>query len=239
MSENLSESPNAHIKPPQQARSRRTLERIVRAALDLLEEKGPDGVTVQAVVARAGSSVGSFYARFRGKEDLLEYLEERVWREAEERWQERLHQRDWSTLSLEELVRGAVRLLAEARRSRASTLRALDRMGAGSGDGYSSFRRYVLGSLADLLLERREEIRHPYPELAIRLSLAAIAGAVDTGDPSSGQPFDTDVLVDQGEVLVVGYLAGHAPPSAAGEEATTDADGEEEDGDVDFFDVWG
>ena len=231
---------DAHVKPPQQARSRRTLERLVRAALELLEEDGPDGVTVQAVVARAGSSVGSFYARFGGKEDLLEYLEERVWKEAEERWEERLHQRDWSSLSLEELVRGAVRLLAEARRSRASTLRALDRMGAGSGDGYASFRRYVLGSLADLLLQRRDEIRHPHAEMAVGLSLAAIAGVVDAGNPPSGDPFETDFVVQEGEAMIVGYLTGRtsapAPAAAGAPEETAD---EEEDGDVDFFDVWG
>ena len=33
-----------------------------------LEEGGPDVLTVQRVVSRAGSSVGSFYARFAGKE---------------------------------------------------------------------------------------------------------------------------------------------------------------------------
>ena len=239
MSDVPTEPTNAHVNPPQQARSRRTLERIVRAALDILDQEGPDGVTVQAVVARARSSVGSFYARFRGKEDLLEYLEERVWREAEQRWQERLQEHDWTALSLEELVRGAVRLLADARRSRASSLRALDRMGAGSGDGYASFRRYVLQSLSELLLERQDQIRHPSPELAVRLSLAAIAGAVDTGDPSSGEPFDGSVLEREGEVLVMGYLTGAAPAEAVPSPAEDGDESEEEDGDVDFFDVWG
>ena len=238
MSDAPTEPTNAHVNPPQQARSRRTLERIVRAALDILDQEGPDGVTVQAVVARARSSVGSFYARFRGKEDLLEYLEERVWKEAQQRWQERLHERDWGALSLEELVRGAVRLLADARRSRASSLQALDRMGAGSGDGYASFRRYVLESLSDLLLERRGQIQHHDPELAVRLSLAAIAGAVDTGDPSSGEPFDASVLEREGEVLVMRYLTS-AATVAAHPAPTYEDDGAEEEGDVDFFDVWG
>lgn len=239
MSDVPTEAANTHVNPPQQARSRRTLERIVRAALELLDQEGPDGVTVQAVVARARSSVGSFYARFRGKEDLLEYLEERVWKEAEERWQERLQERDWSDLTLEELVRGAVRLLADARRSRASSLRALDRMGAGSGDGYASFRRYVLQSLSDVLLERRDQIRHGDPELAVRLSLAAIAGAVDAGDPSSGEPFRTDVLEREGEILVVGYLTGTTPAGGGPAAAIAEDAEDEEDGDVDFFDVWG
>lgn len=74
------------VRPPQQARSRRTLHRLEQAALDLLRDQGLEGVTVAEVVARARSSVGSFYARFQGKEDLLRHLEVRFWEEALERW---------------------------------------------------------------------------------------------------------------------------------------------------------
>ena len=41
------------LTPPKQTRSRRTLERIVQASLSILDEQGPAGLTVQAVVARA------------------------------------------------------------------------------------------------------------------------------------------------------------------------------------------
>ena len=96
------------LTPPKQTRSRRTLERIVQASLSILDEQGPAGLTVQAVVARAGSSVGSFYARFKGKGDLLDYLGARVWQEALERWNEALESRDWSALGLRELAAGSV-----------------------------------------------------------------------------------------------------------------------------------
>lgn len=62
-------------KEPQQARSRRTLERLREAAWDLLEQEGVEALTVTAVSAGAGVSVGSFYARFEGKEELLDHLE--------------------------------------------------------------------------------------------------------------------------------------------------------------------
>ena len=65
------------VRPPVQARSRRTLARILDASLTLLGERGRDGLTVQDIVSRAGTSVGSFYARFSGKEDLL-----RTWKRA-------------------------------------------------------------------------------------------------------------------------------------------------------------
>ncbi|MDZ7781153.1 MAG: TetR/AcrR family transcriptional regulator [Gemmatimonadota bacterium] len=257
-----------HVNPPQQARSRRTLERIVKAALAILEEEGTEGLTVQAVVARAGSSVGSFYARFGGKDDLLDYLEERVWDEARERWQEALENRSWEGLDLPELATGAVKLLADAHRSRATYLRALDRMGAGERGGYASFRRHVLTGLTELLLERRKEITHPDPELAVRLALAALSGAVESGDPATGEPFDRDALGREGRWLLLAYLTEHGaepgervdgarPGASAAEDAdgatgrAPDGDGtettdparddedEEEDEDVDFFDVWG
>ena len=85
----------AQIRAPKQSRSKRTLERIVAASLELLEAEGLTGLTVHKVVAKAGSSVGSFYARFDGKEDLLDYLGERVWTEALERWEVALETRDW------------------------------------------------------------------------------------------------------------------------------------------------
>ena len=67
-------SGNNHLNAPKQSRSRQTLERIVQAALEILEGQGYAALTVKAVVERANSSVGSFYARFSGKEDLVDYL---------------------------------------------------------------------------------------------------------------------------------------------------------------------
>ncbi|MEX1257377.1 MAG: TetR/AcrR family transcriptional regulator [Gemmatimonadota bacterium] len=64
------------VRAPLQERSRKTLERILAAGWTLLEEGGPDALTVQAITRRARTSVGSFYARFQGKDDLLRYMGE-------------------------------------------------------------------------------------------------------------------------------------------------------------------
>ena len=55
----------AWVRAPQQARSQETLDRILDAAERLVSEKGFEDTTVADVVARAGSSVGAFYTRFR------------------------------------------------------------------------------------------------------------------------------------------------------------------------------
>lgn len=216
--------PTVHL--PQQPRSRRTLERIVAAALEILEQDGPSGVTVQAVVARARSSVGSFYARFGGKDDLLEYLGSRVWDEALERWKEAVAARSWSEKELPELVGGAVGLLFDMGRSRVGQLQALDRMTGGTG-AYESFRARVLRDLESLLLERRAEITHPDPPLAVKLGLTAVLGVVDAGARAgSGEAASRDVLVRECRELLMAYLVGGAREAGDAEQ-------------VEFFDVWG
>jgi AcrR family transcriptional regulator len=234
-----------HLNPPKQSRSRRTLERLVEASLDILSEDGPSGLTVHSVVDRAGSSVGSFYARFGGKDDLLDYLGERVWQEAQERWNAELAARDWTQEPLADLVTASVGLLIDAQRSRSRYLRALDRADGRQGDAYEAFRAQVRKGLVDLLLSRRSEIRHEAPELAVRVALEAVVGVVDaelqgsepdprgtddlSGPSTSSRPsrarLGREELVAECRSLVLGYLTGD---SGAGPE-----------GRVDFFDVWG
>lgn len=222
---------SSSLNPPKQPRSQRTLERIVAAALELLEQEGPDGVTVQAVVSRADSSVGSFYARFGGKDDLLHYLAERVWDEALERWAAAVEARSWSDMSLAEIVEGAVGLLIDVRRSRVGHLRELDYM-AGGGDAYERFRRELVGSLEKLLLERQGEMEHANPELAVRLGLSAVLGVIDVGPdaPGTGRSADgaglgRDLLLHECTELLLRYLT--AGSTTRGSEP------------VEFFDVWG
>ena len=75
-------------RPPLQARSRRSLQKILSAGVRLLEVEGPDALTVQAITREAGVSVGSFYARFQGKDDLLRFLGEEALGDALRRWSE-------------------------------------------------------------------------------------------------------------------------------------------------------
>lgn len=62
---------------PVQARSRKTMNRILDAAESLLTESSIDRVGIADITAQAGVASGSFYTRFADKEDLLERLFER------------------------------------------------------------------------------------------------------------------------------------------------------------------
>ena len=74
------------LREPRQDRSRRTLRRILEAGLYLLEHEGPEALTVTEITKRARTSVGSFYARFNGKDGLLRYMGERSLNEALQVW---------------------------------------------------------------------------------------------------------------------------------------------------------
>lgn len=222
-------SGNAHLNSPKQARSRRTLERIIQAALEILEVDGSSALTVQAVVERANSSVGSFYARFSGKEDLLDYLAERVWHQTLDRWNDALSSRDWSRIDLQHIAEGSIRLLVDAGKSRSVYMRALDRAKGRDGVAYHTFRSQVIGDVAEILLARRDEIAHPEPELAVRLGLLATAGMIEADRSADDGPLPREILVSEATNLLLRYLTVSTSASAqvkASEE-------------VDFFDIWG
>ncbi|MFJ4208063.1 TetR/AcrR family transcriptional regulator [Paenarthrobacter sp. NPDC089675] len=63
--------PETKSREPKQARSRQSFEKTIEAALALLEERGNDEFTLADVSARSGVSIGSIYARFEGKDDLV------------------------------------------------------------------------------------------------------------------------------------------------------------------------
>lgn len=58
-------------REPKQARSRQSLEKVLEATLALLEERGNDEFTLADVSALSAVSIGSIYARFKGKDELI------------------------------------------------------------------------------------------------------------------------------------------------------------------------
>jgi AcrR family transcriptional regulator len=219
----MTTTPQPTLKAPKQPRSQRTLERIERAGLEILQREGPSGVTVQAVVARARSSVGSFYARFPGKDDFLAHLE-RVIRDGElARWGAAADAEPWQSLGLTGAIERSVRLLREA------VVRREEQSGAGQGPAAEAHRSLwdtLLHDLETHLLAHEGEIAHPDAQLAVRLALSAANGALVTSVGADRSPIPEDVLVRETRDLMVAYLLGGAPDAGSG-------------GKVDFFDAWG
>lgn len=67
----------ARRRTPTQRRSQERLARIVHAAGELCGERGVQGVTMEAIAERAGTSIGSLYQFFPNRDSLLQALAER------------------------------------------------------------------------------------------------------------------------------------------------------------------
>lgn len=164
----------ATVSGPKQARSERTLQRLLDAAAALIKEKGHAAVSIPEIARRAGSSVGGFYARFRDKNELLRALEERHFIELSQRVEALADARRWQNAATTEIVEAAVAELVSVTRERrhmiaAFLVRAVEDPVIRAGG--LRFRRRVEERISTLLLPRRAEMSHPDPALAIDLGI--------------------------------------------------------------------
>jgi AcrR family transcriptional regulator len=218
--------PRAPFRPPRQARSRATLDRLLAAAEALLAEKHFAGATVSEIVARAGSSVGAFYARFPDKEALLECFDERFFASARAQWDAFLAPPRWEGASLADVVSEIVLLLVRKNRANKALLRALalyyrSRPDPRFRDRAARTNDYVLAKVG-ARLRARPGITHPDPALAVGLGLQMVAAALreqilfDEGYVARG--IDDDTLARELARAWLAYLApggthAHAPGS--------------------------
>src|SRR5262250_398235 len=57
---------------PQQARSRESMQKLMKAAAEVLGQHGVEGTTIPRIAQHAGLTPGAVYRRFRDKDALLE-----------------------------------------------------------------------------------------------------------------------------------------------------------------------
>ncbi|NNF27441.1 MAG: TetR/AcrR family transcriptional regulator [Gemmatimonadetes bacterium] len=222
------------LHAPKQKRSRKTLERILSAARHLMAEHGVDAVGVTEIVAAAESSVGSFYARFDGKEDLVRALHERLWDEALGRWEGGLGGWD-ATLPAHDRVVRLVGLLQETVRPdqhlRGALARVLNEEGSAAQADFEA--RIERDSVT--LMEDEAEIRHPEPSTAVpmgvRIALAALRehGALN-GEPSDPGRLPPSTVRDEISIALRGYW-GIGRLVQIGPDPSDTA--------VEYFDIWG
>ncbi len=220
------------VKPPLQDRSRKTLNRLVNAALELIAERGVEGASVQDIARRARASVGSFYARFKGKEDLMRYLEVRLWADAREAWTAALESNPWDELSFEDLVANIVQVLIEVDRTGARQRRLLEsRHGPGAtSDAGREFDAALSHDVRALLMRHAHRIDHPNPARAVDLCIAVVRGTLRLralgGLTLDGAELDDDQWGQELTRVCRTYLTGSMDPG----------DGKRQ---MDFFEIWG
>jgi AcrR family transcriptional regulator len=203
------------LRPPQQRRSRESLERVLRAGERLLADRGYDGFTINEVSRTAKVSVGSVYGRFANKDALILEIQRRMLERLAPPTDEEVRavQQD-EAVDLRGAVQHAVHRLADTTNSERALLRAFMlrapvdvRIAAmGSDASRAAGRAFKL-----VLLARRDEVGHPDPELAADVAYRMVYDVL-TRHVMYGPTFESDAgrtweeLVDELIEAAVAYL---------------------------------
>ncbi len=202
------------IRPPQQRRSRESLERVLKAGERVLADKGYEGFTIGEVSKRAKVSVGSVYGRFENKEALIRAIHVRMMERLAGPDEELAAAPAEAGADLAAVVAGGVRALAGSMDRERTLLRVFMVRGAvdpsiarpGSEASQAAARAFKTAVLA-----RRAEIGHDDPELAadiaFRMVYDVLARQVMHGPTfESDRMVPWDALVDELVAAVLAYL---------------------------------
>lgn len=113
------------VREPRQARSRRTLERVLDVFTELLAEKSLAEITMADLAKRSGVAVTSVYARFENKDALAVAAHERLRVEAFAAIDALTEPARWQGAGLDEIAATVVARTVNYRRNNDRLLRAL------------------------------------------------------------------------------------------------------------------
>lgn len=168
--------------PARQERSRQTLERLLRAATEILDKDGLDGATIPRIARQAKLTPGAIYRRFPDKDALMRATFLRLLDRNEEQSGGLLTPERWAHVPLAQMTRQLIALTLTGHSLHRRLLRALSLFTMQHSDAaflrrsdemqWRTFRK-----VSDLLLTRRSEMRHPDPEAAVPFALLMVGTA--------------------------------------------------------------
>ncbi|MGH7242845.1 MAG: TetR/AcrR family transcriptional regulator [Phycisphaerales bacterium] len=163
---------------PRQERSRATRRRILAAANQLLRKRPFATLSVQEIATESGCSIGAFYGRFRGKDDLLAPLLNRHYRVTQRGLRRAMASPGWRSMSLQERLEWITRMTVWTFRSRRWLIRALAvylRQDANQlTDSDRSLRNDFARRSRGLLSDFSSEINHANQDAALDFALFLI-----------------------------------------------------------------
>jgi AcrR family transcriptional regulator len=204
---------------PQQSRSRESLVRLLRAATEILQEKGLEGATIPRIAARAGLSPGTVYRRFPDKDALLRKVVVATLQGIDHQTATSLTPELAKQCTLPFFVEKIVRDSLTSYRKHTRLLSSITQFFRTHPS--AAFRREVdeietqtFRRVVQFLLHYRKDIRHPDPEAAVAFSLAVMAFAMremvlmetitDVWAPLL--PRTDDEMVSELTSMMLGYL---------------------------------
>jgi AcrR family transcriptional regulator len=208
------------IRPPLQRRSQESLERVLRAGLELLQEAGFEGFTVQEVSRRSGVSIGSIYSRAPSRQALILAIHDRVAEQMAVRQEGIRKTAERTDLSTGELVERLVTDMAALLLDNAASLRVFIQRAPVDAEFWrrgAERSRELAQIFETALLDHRGEIRHPDPELAIDIAFRFVYLPI-MHRIAYGPEFESEREVSDGEFVrelaraAADYLLGPRTP---------------------------
>ena len=206
-----------YVREPKQNRSRASLERLLKAAAELLAQRGYNEFTLQEVSKKAKVSIGSIYNRFNGKENLIRQIQENELNALEIESAVIINQIRRKNLKLRQLVPEVISQYANLLDSYKGIMRPLMEISATDEVVATYGKQHAAENISDfmqLLLERKDEIRQPDPQSAVEHSFryiyASLARFLGLGimDSVSGEG-DWEEMLQTLSSITLHYLLGH------------------------------
>ncbi|HEX5258112.1 MAG TPA: helix-turn-helix domain-containing protein [Sphingomicrobium sp.] len=203
--------------PPQQARSRRTMERLLTATLTVIEEKGLAAATIPEIAAVAGVSAGSVYRRFADKDALVRAAFLQVLEESQETNRANLPTGRFEGRSFNEALHAIGRSFVAQYRGRTGLLKALDQFLELQADAKFRERAAELIEanfrlVIEALLPFRDRIAAADPERAITFALLSAATVIEVHKLQNDLlwkrmlPLDDEALAEEIARAMIAYL---------------------------------
>jgi AcrR family transcriptional regulator len=168
---------------PQQARSRESTRRLLKAAAEVLGQHGVEGTTIPRIAQHAGLTPGALYRRFPDKDALLETVIIGILERQDERLRISFTPDMARQIPLAVFAEQLIGSMIVSYRANARLLRALRQFVQGRDHTifYKKAARLEMGTLqyvVDLFLEHRKEVKHPDPRMAISFALMMLSSAL-------------------------------------------------------------
>lgn len=171
-----------NIPEPRQVRSKEALERFLSAGERLLAENRYEETGVAQIAREAESSVGTFYRLLTDKETLSLLLLQRFFTHSEEVVINTLAPSRWEGKNTEDIANKFISVFVDLYKGRAGTLRAMILRASKDllfRNQVHQLNELISQHLAYLLMQRKEEITHPKPDIAINAVSHMVLGILN------------------------------------------------------------
>ncbi|MGB8773730.1 MAG: helix-turn-helix domain-containing protein [Terriglobales bacterium] len=168
---------------PQQARSRESMRKLLKAAAEVLGQHGLEGATIPRIAEHAGLTPGAIYRRFPDKDALLETVIIGILERQDERLRMALTPAMARQIPLAVFAEQLINSMLLSYRGNAGLLRALRQFAQGRDHTsfYKKCARLEMRTyqyLVELFLVHRKEVKHPDPQMAVSFALMMLTSAL-------------------------------------------------------------